>query len=107
MIVCTIYLTYSVLEDDDVAILDLISRVGGDLTQPRGLSGSATRVPDVDSYTRDGMFISSMEMMIRRMKTIWTMNNEKTVIMIVYCKKIISCVHAICIFHGNLTNTSH
>ncbi|KAK2556914.1 Centrosomal protein of 72 kDa [Acropora cervicornis] len=43
----------AVLEDDDVAILDLISRVGGDLTQPRGLSGSATRVPDVDSYTRD------------------------------------------------------
>ena len=70
MIVCTIYLTYSVLEDDDVAILDLISRVGGDLTQPRGLSGSATRVPDVDSYTRDGMFISSMERMIRHMKTI-------------------------------------
>lgn len=63
---CLYYLPYiySVLEDDDVAILDLISRVGGDLTQPRGLSGSATRVPDVDSYTRDGMFLSSMEIMI-------------------------------------------
>lgn len=93
------FFTYSVLEDDDVAILDLIARVGGDLTQPRGLSGSATRVPDVDSYTRDGMFISSMEMMIRH-KIGWTMNNEKTVIMIVYCKKFISCVHAICIFMG-------
>lgn len=81
MIVCTIYLTYSVLEDDDVAILDLISRVGGDLTQPRGLSGSATRVPDVDSYTRDGMFISSMEMMIRRIKIIRTMNNMKKLLL--------------------------
>ena len=70
LLILPFFFTFSVLEDDDVAILDLISRVGGDLTQPRGLSGSATRVPDVDSYTRDGMFISSMEMMIRRMKTI-------------------------------------
>lgn len=45
---------YLVLEDDDVAVLDLISRTGGDLTQPRGISGSGARVPDVDSYTRDG-----------------------------------------------------
>ncbi|XP_068700637.1 centrosomal protein of 72 kDa-like isoform X2 [Montipora foliosa] len=46
----------TVLEDDDVAVLDLISRTGGDLTQPRGLSGSAARVPDLDSYTRDELY---------------------------------------------------
>ena len=48
-------LVYLVLQDDDVAVLDLISRTGGDLTQARGISGSAARVPDVENYTRDGM----------------------------------------------------
>lgn len=43
----------TVLEDDDVAVLDLISRTGGDLAQPRGISGSGARVPDVNSYSRD------------------------------------------------------
>ncbi|CAH3039840.1 unnamed protein product [Porites evermanni] len=43
----------TVLEDDDVAVLDLISRTGGDLSQPRGISGSSAQVPDVGSYTRD------------------------------------------------------
>ena len=47
--------THSVLEDDDVAVLDLISRTGGDLTQARGISGSVARVPNVENYTRDGM----------------------------------------------------
>ena len=46
----------SVLEDDDVAVLDLISRTGGDLTQGIGVSGSVAREPTVESYTRDGMF---------------------------------------------------
>ena len=45
-----------VLEDDDVAVLDLISRTGGDLMQGRGVSGSVAREPSVESYTRDGMF---------------------------------------------------
>ena len=45
-----------VLEDDDVAVLDLISRTGGDLMQGRGISGSVAREPNVESYTRDGMF---------------------------------------------------
>lgn len=40
----------------DVAVLDLISRTGGDLSQPRGISGSSARVPDVGSYTRDGIY---------------------------------------------------
>jgi len=43
----------TVLEDDDVAVLDLISRTGGDLMQGRGISGSVTREPNVESYTRD------------------------------------------------------
>ena len=43
------------LEDDDVAVLDLISRTGGDLMQGRGVSGSVAREPNVESYTRDGM----------------------------------------------------
>lgn len=47
--------THLVLEDDDVAVLDLISRTGGDLTQARGISGSIARVPNVENYTRDGM----------------------------------------------------
>ena len=37
-------------------MLDLISRTGGDLSQPRGISGSSARVPDVGSYTRDGIY---------------------------------------------------
>lgn len=43
------------LEDDDVAVLDLITRTGGDLTQTRGISGSTAKVPNVENYTRDGM----------------------------------------------------
>lgn len=43
----------SVLEDDDVAVLDLITCTGGDLKQPRGISGSTARVPDAEDYTRD------------------------------------------------------
>lgn len=46
-----------VLEDDDVAVLDLISRTGGDLMQGRGISGSVAREPNVESYTRDGMLL--------------------------------------------------
>ena len=42
------------LEDDDVAVLDLITCTGGDLKQPRGISGSTARVPDAEDYTRDG-----------------------------------------------------
>lgn len=46
-----------VLEDDDVAVLDLISRTGGDLMQGRGISGSVAREPNVESYTKDGMLL--------------------------------------------------
>ena len=52
----TLIKQYPVLEDDDVAVLDLISRTGGDLSQPRGISGSSAQVPDVGSYTRDGIY---------------------------------------------------
>ena len=42
------------LEDDDVAVLDLISRTGGDLTQPHGISGSTSRAPDIDNFSQEG-----------------------------------------------------
>ena len=43
------------LDDDDVAVLDLVSRTGGDLTKPRGVSGSAAVKPDADDFTREGI----------------------------------------------------
>ena len=55
--------THLVLEDDDVAVLDLISRTGGDLTQARGISGSVARVPNVENYTRDGMQLTLLFLM--------------------------------------------
>ena len=46
------------LEEDDVAVLDLNTRTGGDLKQPKAISGSAARVPDTEDYTRDGWLVS-------------------------------------------------
>ena len=37
-----------------MAVLDLVSRTGGDLTKRRGITGSAATRPDVDDFTRDG-----------------------------------------------------
>ncbi|WAR13325.1 CEP72-like protein, partial [Mya arenaria] len=40
-----------VLDDDDVEILDLIARTGGDLSRPRPLTGSDTNQPDMEDYS--------------------------------------------------------
>ncbi len=44
----------AVLDDDDVAVLDLIALTGGDLAQPRPLTGSAGRVDKAEEYTLEG-----------------------------------------------------
>ncbi|XP_046572402.1 centrosomal protein of 72 kDa-like [Haliotis rubra] len=45
----------TVLDDDDVAVLDLIAHTGGDLAQPRPLTGSAARQDKAEEYTLDGL----------------------------------------------------
>ncbi|XP_052817809.1 centrosomal protein of 72 kDa-like [Mya arenaria] len=44
-----------VLDDDDVEILDLIARTGGDLSRPRPLTGSDTNQPDMEDYSLHGL----------------------------------------------------
>ncbi|OWF39191.1 centrosomal protein of 72 kDa-like isoform X2 [Mizuhopecten yessoensis] len=39
------------LDDDDVAVLDLIARTGGDLSRPRNITGSAAREPTAEDYS--------------------------------------------------------
>ncbi|XP_033754494.1 centrosomal protein of 72 kDa-like isoform X2 [Pecten maximus] len=39
------------LDDDDVAVLDLIARTGGDLSRPRGVTGSAAQEPTAEDYS--------------------------------------------------------
>ncbi|XP_060073299.1 centrosomal protein of 72 kDa-like [Ylistrum balloti] len=39
------------LDDDDVAVLDLIARTGGDLSRPRTVTGSAAREPTAEDYS--------------------------------------------------------
>ncbi|XP_069112692.1 centrosomal protein of 72 kDa-like isoform X2 [Argopecten irradians] len=39
------------LDDDDVAVLDLIARTGGDLSRPRAVTGSAAREPTAEDYS--------------------------------------------------------
>ncbi|XP_041376248.1 centrosomal protein of 72 kDa-like [Gigantopelta aegis] len=43
------------LDDDDVAVLDLIAQSGGDLTKPRPLTGSAARESKSEDYTLDAL----------------------------------------------------
>ena len=42
------------LDDDDVAVLDLIAMTGGDLSKPRPLTGSAAKESKSEDYTLDG-----------------------------------------------------
>lgn len=42
------------LEDDDVAVLDLISRTGGDLSQGRKVTGSSAQGPHTEDFSREG-----------------------------------------------------
>ncbi|CAH1780162.1 unnamed protein product [Owenia fusiformis] len=46
-------LTKTGLDDDDVELLDLIARTGGDLSQPRQLTGSSARSSTQQHYTAD------------------------------------------------------
>lgn len=48
----------TVLDDDDVEILDLIARTGGDLSKPRPLTGSNVKEPSVEDYSIVGKFIA-------------------------------------------------
>ncbi|EDO36714.1 predicted protein, partial [Nematostella vectensis] len=42
------------LAEDDVAVLDLITRTGGDLSKPHAITGSSTRAPETQDFTREG-----------------------------------------------------
>ena len=44
----------SVLDDDDVELLDLIARTGGDLRQSRPLTGSSAKEPTSHDYSLAG-----------------------------------------------------
>ncbi|XP_048576940.1 centrosomal protein of 72 kDa isoform X2 [Nematostella vectensis] len=43
----------SALAEDDVAVLDLITRTGGDLSKPHAITGSSTRAPETQDFTRE------------------------------------------------------
>nr|XP_022341017.1 centrosomal protein of 72 kDa-like [Crassostrea virginica] len=43
----------SALDDDDVAVLDLIARSGGDLSRPRPITGSSAREDQAQEYSLD------------------------------------------------------
>lgn len=45
---------FSALDDDDVAVLDLIARSGGDLSRPRPITGSSAREDQMQEYSLDG-----------------------------------------------------
>lgn len=47
---------FSALDDDDVAVLDLIARSGGDLSRPRPITGSSAREDQMQEYSLDGIF---------------------------------------------------
>ena len=56
---CSIILTDNsvllpVLDDDDVELLDLIARTGGDLRHPRPLTGSSAKDPSSHDYSLAG-----------------------------------------------------
>lgn len=49
------FLLYSpVLDDDDVELLDLIARTGGDLRNARPLTGSSAKEPSSQDYSLAG-----------------------------------------------------
>ncbi|XP_064641032.1 centrosomal protein of 72 kDa-like isoform X1 [Lineus longissimus] len=41
------------LDDDDVALLDLIARTGGDLSKPRPITGSAATTAEAENYSTE------------------------------------------------------
>jgi len=43
-----------VLDDDDVELLDLIARNGGDLNKPRPITGSQNKEPTSNDYSLSG-----------------------------------------------------
>ncbi|KAK3579173.1 hypothetical protein CHS0354_022710 [Potamilus streckersoni] len=45
----------SALDDDDVEVLDLIARTGGDLRKPWPVTGSSVREPGVEDYSLNGL----------------------------------------------------
>ena len=45
---------FSVLDDDDVELLDLIARTGGDLRNARPLTGSTAKDPGTQDYSLAG-----------------------------------------------------
>lgn len=47
-------LNISVLDDDDVELLDLIARTGGDLNNPRPITGSNNKEPASEDYSLPG-----------------------------------------------------
>ena len=51
----------SVLDDDDVEILDLIARTGGDLGKPRPLTGSSSNEPGMEDYSLAGRHLAFIE----------------------------------------------
>lgn len=48
------YIISPALDDDDVAVLDLIARSGGDLSRPRPITGSSAREDQAQEYSLDG-----------------------------------------------------
>lgn len=52
-VVFTFFNFILVLDDDDVAVLDLVSKHEGDLSRPRPLTGSAAREPAMEEYSLD------------------------------------------------------
>jgi hypothetical protein len=50
----------SALDDDDVALLDLIARTGGDLSKPRPITGSAATTAEAENYSTERKQISSL-----------------------------------------------
>ena len=47
-------MTFSGLTDDDIAVLDMVNRVDGDLSKPRPVTGSKSSARNLEDYTPDG-----------------------------------------------------
>ena len=42
---------WTVLDDDDVGVMDMVGRQEGDLSRPRPLTGSAAKEPAMEEYS--------------------------------------------------------
>ena len=47
-------LLHAAFEEDDVAVIDLVSRQNGDLSRPRPITGSKVKDPDIQDFTPEG-----------------------------------------------------